>query len=150
MKLLAVLVFHYLLDTRSSGSSMHFGSFASLLLPSLATASLIVCEPPQYVRPYILPNLEGRELLLGDDVFRLLVTKNSSGGAFTLLGTNGQTGIQVTTHYHANFFETFFLFKGGIKLWATGNESRYLLPGDFGSVPHDTYHAYQVFNFPCQ
>jgi quercetin dioxygenase-like cupin family protein len=110
--------------------------------PPSDVKSIVVQTAPSYVRPYILRNLYGEALQLGDDVFRILASNASTGGAFTLLGTNGQINQAVPTHYHTHFYETFFCFKGRVRLWV-GDEARELLPGDFGAVPHNQIHSYQ-------
>lgn len=117
-------------------------SAAAALLSS--DSALVVDTAPDYTgTPYILPSLYGRGLQLGDDVFRLLATKNSTAGAFTLLGTNGQSGSAVPFHYHALVYENFFCVKGRIRLWVN-NEARDLTAGDFGAVPHGQNHSYQI------
>lgn len=91
----------YLLSFAFATSSAYAVSSSSDIFAADNTTnltSLWVTTPPSYVRPYMLANLDGLELQLADDVFRVLVSSNASGGAFTLLGTNGQTGIQVNPH----------------------------------------------------
>jgi quercetin dioxygenase-like cupin family protein len=119
--------------------------FAAATSASLLTntSRLIVDIAPSSPAPYILPNLYGDALQLGDDVFRLLCTKNSTGGAFTLLGTNGQLNSAVPAHHHANVYENFFLVKGRLRLWVN-SEARDFYPGDFGAVPHLQNHSYQI------
>lgn len=104
--------------------------------------SLIVPETPTFVRPYVLRNLDGTKLQLADDVFRILVSNESSGGAFTLLGTNGKQNEIVPVHYHSRFYETFFCLKGRINVWVD-DEVRILGPHDFAAVPHFQNHSYQ-------
>lgn len=130
----------------SSAVLLSLTSLVAAVAPYVNTTSaLVVTEPPTDVRPYILPNLEGTKLQLGDDVFRVLVSKASSGGAFTLIGTNGKLGTQVPAHYHTKFYETFFLVKGRIRLWVE-HEARELAPHDFGAVPHNQNHSYQIID----
>lgn len=114
--------------------------------------SLVVSEAPDYVRPYILPNLEGeqqpsshcilplpadpysgKKVQLATDVFRMLVTNASSGGAFSLLGTNGVHGLVVPEHYHSEYYETFFCVKGALNVWVD-DQVRRLTAQDFGAV----------------
>lgn len=152
--LLDSLLFGYLVNLSfkmispvSSVLILSLTSLAAAVTPYVPAnlSSLVVKDLPTTVRPYILPNLEGTKLQLGDDVFRVLVSKASSGGAFTLLGTNGQAGIQVPAHYHSLFYETFFLVKGRIRLWVE-HEARELTPHDFGAVPPSQNHSYQIID----
>jgi hypothetical protein len=54
------------------------------------TYSLFVSEPPNHVRPYVLPHLSGPAVQLIDNVICVPVTKNSFGGAFSFVQLNGQ------------------------------------------------------------
>lgn len=94
-------------------TALGFSPFASAGL-LYTTSNVIVDDTPTSVRPYILPNLYGTALQLGDDVFRILVSNKSAGGASTVLGTNGQLNSAVPAHNHHLVFENFFCFKGPV------------------------------------
>ena len=104
-----------------------------LAAPTTATYPLVVTEVPKSVRPYVLPYLTEPGVQLRDDIIRIPVTVNASGGAFSLLRLNGQVNYAVPTHYHSRFYETFFAIKGRVTLWAD-QEARILAPHDFGAM----------------
>jgi quercetin dioxygenase-like cupin family protein len=125
------------------------GIFSILSISLLINASCIVAKSleversPTTSRPFVLRNLDGQQVQLADDVFRVLVSPNASG-VFSLLGTNGQgSPTRVPAHLHLKYYETFYVVKGAILLWI-GGEARRLGPGDFGAVPSDTVHSYQI------
>ena len=72
---------------------------------------LVVTEPPTFVRPYVIPYLNGPAVQLIDDVIRFPINNESSGGSFTLLQLNAQNYIrsgyddlfQAPRHYHTRF-----------------------------------------------
>ncbi|RDW85233.1 RmlC-like cupin [Coleophoma cylindrospora] len=133
---------------------MRFSSFTSyaLLAPLAACSSIWVTEVPDYVRPYAIPQYQGRAVSIGDQVYRFPVTGPASGGAFTLLGTNApaSTSLGVLPHLHERHYENFFNFKGRFQLWSQyGNETqqtRILGPGDYGGVPENTIHTFQILD----
>ncbi|KAJ3337663.1 hypothetical protein HDU93_000741 [Gonapodya sp. JEL0774] len=104
-------------------------------------AFIDVKKTPQSAKTYIVRHLEGTTLQLGSSIFRIPVTKNSSNGEIAFLSTADMVNAAVPPHFHAKAFETFFLVKGRVKLYAN-NEQRILLPGDFGAVPERTVHSY--------
>lgn len=69
--------------------------------------SLVVPSPPDHLRPYVLPYLEGTVSANGDRAYRFPVTNLSSGGAMTLLTTNiiGSNGLSVFPHQHRSLRE---------------------------------------------
>lgn len=114
--------------------------------------SLYVDEAPQYVRPYVLPKERGQTVRVGQQVYRFSVTGNSSGGAFTLMQTNApdSTELGVLPHIHKLHHENFYCTKGRFQLWAkiddSIEQSRVLTQGDYGTVPHNTIHSYQILD----
>jgi quercetin dioxygenase-like cupin family protein len=112
--------------------------------------SLIVDEAPQYARPYALRKGTGQAVQVGSQVYRFSVTGNSSDGAFTLMQTNAATGagLGVLPHIHKTHYENFYCTKGRVQLWtetnATGEAARVLTQGDYGAVPHNTIHTFQI------
>ncbi len=126
---------------RLSSGIVILGQF--LIPPSTATYPLLVTEVPTFVRPYVLPYLTEPGVQLNDDIIRLPVTTNSSGGAFSLFRLNGQVNRAVPTHYHSRFYESFFTIKGRVTLWAN-QEARELGPHDFGSMPPFQNHSFRL------
>jgi len=127
---------------------------ATWALASSATNSLVVTDAPDYVRPYVLRKGGGPNVRVGQQIYRFSVTGNSSGGAFTLLQTNApdSTALGVLPHVHKLHHENFYCTKGRVQLWAkldvNGSEeqSRILTQGDYGTVPHNTIHTYQILD----
>lgn len=123
-------------------------------ISALTSATLIVDEAPQDVRPYVLPKNHGLAVVIGAQVYRFSVTSNSSGGAFTLLQTNApeSTTLGVNPHIHKTHYENFYCTRGRFQLWAqpydyeAEQQTRVLTQGDYGAVPHDTYHTYQILD----
>jgi quercetin dioxygenase-like cupin family protein len=114
-----------------------------------ALSSLIVDEAPQTVRPYVLRKLSGASVAVGQQIYRFSVTGNSSGGAFTLMQTNApeSNALGVLPHLHKTHYENFYCTKGAVRVWAKTNsssEGRLLTPGDYGSVPSNTVHTFQM------
>ncbi|KAL1619522.1 hypothetical protein SLS56_010066 [Neofusicoccum ribis] len=115
-----------------------------------AASSLYVDEAPQYLRPYILPKMGGQAVAVGAQIYRFSVTGNSSAGAFTLMQTNApdSSELGVLPHTHKAHYENFYCSKGRMQLWAktnaTGEQARVLTQGDYGAVPHDTIHTFQI------
>ncbi|KXT15102.1 hypothetical protein AC579_6472 [Pseudocercospora musae] len=123
--------------------------FLGLLAPA-AQASLWVDKAPSYVRPYAIEHYaNANALTIGTQTFRFPVTGPSSGNKFTILMTNApESGdLGVLPHIHEQHNENFFCYKGRFQLWAhKGNdtEARLLTAGDYGSVPVDTTHTFQI------
>lgn len=114
-------------------------------------ASLVVDEPPNFVRPYVIPHNHGPTLAIGSTAGRFPVTSPSSGGAITLLTTNGgaSSTLNVFPHLHQRQYENFFCSRGSVQLWMQGkNESsqnvRRLSAGDYGASPPNTTHTFQI------
>jgi quercetin dioxygenase-like cupin family protein len=129
-----------------------------LLLSTLATAvhrhgpesRLVVREAPQHLRPYVLRNLDGQSVAVGQQIYRFSVTGPSSNGAFTLIQTNApeSTTLGVFPHFHKLHYENFYCTKGGVRVWtetnATEDQGRLLTQGDYAAVPRDTLHTFQI------
>ncbi|KAF4950363.1 hypothetical protein FSARC_13227 [Fusarium sarcochroum] len=113
---------------------------------------LVVDQAPNIPRPYVLPKGFGRAVSVGSQVYRFSVTGNASDGAFTLLQTNApsSTGLGVLPHIHKAHYENFYCTKGQFRLWAESHSSaqqgRQLTPGDYGAVPPNTKHTFQVLD----
>ncbi|ESZ96362.1 hypothetical protein SBOR_3245 [Sclerotinia borealis F-4128] len=133
---------------------------SSVLAVGLASANRIaardnssvwVTEVPDYVRPYAIAHYDASGCVIGNQVYRFPVTGPSSGYAFSLLATNapGSTDLGVLPHIHEKHYENFFNLKGRYQLW-TGKdgdeETRVLTAGDYGSVPINTTHTFQVLD----
>ena len=114
-----------------------------VISPATAGYPLVVTKVPDFIRPYVLPYLTEPGVQLNDDIIRLPVTTNASGGAFSLFRLNGQVNRAVPTHYHSRFYESFFAIKGRVTLWAN-QEARVLGAHDFGSMPPFQNHSFQL------
>ncbi|KAF3017076.1 hypothetical protein E8E14_006698 [Neopestalotiopsis sp. 37M] len=114
--------------------------------------SILVDEAPQYARPYALRKGSGQAVQVGSQIYRFSVTGNSSDGAFTLMQTNAATGagLGVLPHIHKTHYENFYCTKGRVQLWAetdaAGESARLLSQGDYGAVPHNTTHTFQIMD----
>ncbi|KAK1634346.1 hypothetical protein BDP81DRAFT_408170 [Colletotrichum phormii] len=93
--------------------------------------SLLVDQAPETSQPYALRKGAGRAVAVGEQVYRFSVTGNSSAGAFTLMQTNAPDSSDL-----------------GFQLWAqtnsSGEQARVLTPGDYGAVPLNTVHTFQI------
>ncbi|KAH8660757.1 RmlC-like cupin domain-containing protein [Tricladium varicosporioides] len=114
-------------------------------------SSIWVNTVPTYVRPYAIQHYDAGGCVVGQQVYRFPVTGPSSDNAFTLISTNapGSTALGVLPHTHQIHYENFFNYRGRFQLWTEkdGNEnSRLLGPGDYGAVPHNTTHTFQILD----
>ncbi|OHE98045.1 hypothetical protein CORC01_06714 [Colletotrichum orchidophilum] len=115
-----------------------------------ACKGLVLDQAPETSQPYVLRKGSGRAVLVGDQVYRFSVTGNSSAGAFTLMQTNApdSSALGVLPHIHKTHYENFYCTKGQIQLWAktnsSGEQARVLTPGDYGAVPRNTIHTFQM------
>jgi quercetin dioxygenase-like cupin family protein len=135
-------------------SAMFVGGL-SLLVSVVAAAraapnGLVVDEAPQFVRPYVLRKFSGQSVAVGEQIYRFSVTGNSSGGAFTLMQTNAPSSkeLGVLPHLHKIHYENFYCSKGTVQVWAktnaTSEQARVLTQGDYGAVPVNTIHTFQM------
>ncbi|KAL3457562.1 quercetin 2,3-dioxygenase [Aspergillus heterothallicus] len=122
-------------------------------LHAATSKSLEVEDAPSSVRPYIMRHYaHAQALTIGAQTYRFYVTGPSSGNAFTLMGTNAPTSasLGVLPHIHQRHYENFFNLKGQYQLWAQKDnatqQSRILGPGDYGSVPRNTTHTFQILD----
>ncbi|KAF3800422.1 hypothetical protein GCG54_00014221 [Colletotrichum gloeosporioides] len=118
------------------------GLFATASSLSTETVPLVVERAPSNVRPYVLRYSTGDAYQIGADIYRVLVTEQSSGGAFTLFTESGRENLQITTHRHQRYYETFFAVRGGMTMWING-ETRALQASDFATVPQNQNHSFQ-------
>ncbi|PYH45991.1 RmlC-like cupin [Aspergillus saccharolyticus JOP 1030-1] len=126
----------------------------TLALPassSSSSTSLIVENAPEYVRPYVIRHYShARAVTVGTQLYRFYVTGPSSGYAFTLMGTNAphSDSLGVLPHIHQSHYENFFCSKGSFQLWAQSEnatqQTRVLSAGDYGSVPRNVTHTFQI------
>lgn len=134
----------------SSGSSSSSSSSSSNS-PG-AASSLWVTEVPTAPRPYAVRHYGIDGLAIGAQVYRFPVTGPSSDYAFTLISTAAPASgyLGVLPHVHQTHYENFFCLKGRLQLWTADadtfahEEARVLTPGDFGAVPHNTTHTFQI------
>uniref|UniRef100_A0A060TCB3 ARAD1D38214p n=1 Tax=Blastobotrys adeninivorans TaxID=409370 RepID=A0A060TCB3_BLAAD len=120
----------------------------------LSLDDLYVTDPPSSVRPYVIPHLsEANGITIGSQAYRFYITGPSSGYAFTLMGTSapGSSALGVLPHIHQTHYENFYNFKGRYQLWAQGADdktqaARQLTAGDYGSVPRNTTHTFQILD----
>jgi quercetin dioxygenase-like cupin family protein len=94
--------------------------------------------------PYVIEAGSGRAHVLLGEVGRALVGAEESGGAMSVMALDGPRAERpIPLHYHDSEYEFFYVLRGAVQLWAD-EESRVLQPGDFGSIPPGTLHAYQL------
>jgi quercetin dioxygenase-like cupin family protein len=108
--------------------------------------------------PYALLKGHGLPLGEGDTWNRFPVTGNSSGGAFCIMNTHGpgEPGKvpRLFPHIHKKTYENFYARKGRVQLWGqdlegflkntTVQQTRILGPGDFGAIPPNGIHTFQM------
>lgn len=129
-------------------------NYASLPRRQSSTSSLWVSEVPTSPQPYAVRHYGIPGLSIGSQIYRFPVTGPSSDDAFTLISTaapaSGSLG--VLPHTHQTHYENFFCLKGRFQLWTAdaatyaNEEARLLTPGDYGAVPHNTTHTFQVLD----
>lgn len=122
--------------------------------PAASTSSLWVSEVPTSPQPYAVRHygIPGTEVY--GQVYRFPVTGPSSDNAFTLISTAspGSGALGVLPHTHQAHYENFFALAGRLQLWTAdadtyeNEEARLLTPGDFGAVPLNTTHTFQVLD----
>jgi quercetin dioxygenase-like cupin family protein len=120
---------------------------------SAARSSLYVDNAPDHVRPYVIERYANAQAVsIGQQIYRFPVTGASSDGAFSMLMTNSPASdaLGVLPHQHQRHHENFFCNKGRFQLWTDkaglGDEqqSRVMASGDYGSVPRNTTHTFQI------
>jgi quercetin dioxygenase-like cupin family protein len=131
--------------------SLVAGSVA-VSIGSNARSSLYVENAPDHVRPYVIERYANAQAVaVGQQIYRFPVTGASSGGAFSILMTNSPASdaLGVLPHIHQAHYENFFCSKGRFQLWTNkygDEEARVMLPGDYGAVPRNTTHTFQVLD----
>ncbi|KAF2706661.1 RmlC-like cupin [Pleomassaria siparia CBS 279.74] len=111
-------------------------------------SSLHVHSAPTFVRPYVIEHYApAQAVALGQQIYRFPVTGASSGGAFSLISTSSPSSSELGSipHRHQTHHENFFCLKGRFQLWAE-DEARLLTVGDYGSIPRNTTHTYQILD----
>lgn len=122
--------------------------FAGLSHLAASRSSLYVENAPTFVRPYVIEHYaHAQAVSIGQQVYRFPVTGPSSGGAFSILSTSAPSAgdLGVLPHHHQIHHENFFCLKGRFQLWAE-DEARLLTVGDYGSVPRNVTHTFQVLD----
>ncbi|KAL4891448.1 RmlC-like cupin domain-containing protein, partial [Aspergillus ambiguus] len=116
-------------------------------------SELYVENAPSSPRPYVLPHYaDSHAVTIGSQLYRFTVTGPSSDYAFTLMSTNAPASgsLGVLPHIHQKHYENFFNFKGRFQLWAQHGDGeqqgRLLTQGDYGSVPRNTTHTFQILD----
>ncbi len=130
----------------------HASAASVISVASRSTSSnLYVDVAPQYLRPYVLPRGSGEAVRIGNQVYRFAVTGNSSDSAFLLMNTNApdSTQLGVLPHIHKAHYENFYCAKGRAQSNLTSESpenTRILTAGDYGAVPQDTTHTFQILD----
>lgn len=123
--------------------------------PSLAPkSSLWVSEVPSSPQPYAVRHFGIPGTAVYGQIYRFPVTGPSSDNAFTLISTAspGSGALGVLPHTHHTHYENFFCLQGRLQLWTSdaetfeNEEARLLTPGDYGAVPHNTTHTFQILD----
>jgi len=109
-----------------------------------AVAKLVTAHGiPEARQPYVLMAGEGERLVAADQLFSLLQTSASTGGAFFSVLTEGPAGQPIPWHYHKHHNENFFCLAGRMTMWVNGEEIT-LYPGDYCQVTPGTVHSYRL------
>ncbi|KAF7915480.1 uncharacterized protein EAE98_011083 [Botrytis deweyae] len=137
--------------TSTLASSVLTAGLVSARITARDNSSVWVTEVPNYVRPYAIAHYDASGCQVGSQLYRFPVTGPSSGGAFSLLATNAppSTDLGVLPHIHQKHYENFFNLKGRFQLWTEkdgDSETRLLTQGDYGSVPTNTTHTFQILD----
>ncbi|KAJ5295038.1 hypothetical protein N7508_009859 [Penicillium antarcticum] len=134
-------------------SLLLLASFSAGLAQSATLEELYLENAPSSPRPYVIPHYaNSHAVTVGDQLYRFTVTGPSSGYAFTLMSTNAPSSgsLGVLPHIHQKHYENFFNFKGRFQLWAQKDsneqQARLLTQGDYGSVPRNTTHTFQILD----
>ncbi len=98
--------------------------------------------PPSSPKPYVIRHLQGTKATALGFVFRVLVSTESSGGAFTMLTVTGPITQPLTPHYHPESIETFYCLKGHGSFFAQ-NSARVLFQNDFHLLAPSNNHTIQ-------
>lgn len=122
--------------------------------PAASTSSLWVSEVPTSPQPYAVRHYGIPGTSVYGQVYRFPVTGPSSDNAFTLISTAspGSGALGVLPHTHQAHYENFFCLSGRLQLWTAdaetyeNEEARLLTPGDFGAVPINTTHTFQILD----
>ncbi|CAG8976730.1 hypothetical protein HYALB_00012528 [Hymenoscyphus albidus] len=122
-----------------------------LAFAQACTATIWVDTVPDHVRPYAINHYDAGGCVIGKQYYRFPVTGPSSDNAFTLIATNApeSTDLGVLPHRHEVHYENFFNYKGRFQLWTNKDgveETRVLTPGDYGAVPINTTHTFQILD----
>ena len=138
-------------------STVALSAILSLFAVTVRAKSLWVDTTPNSVMPYALLKGRGVPLGGGDTWNRFPVTGNSSGGAFCLMNTHAPGaagGPRLFPHVHRKTYENFYARKGRVQLWGqdldgflkntTVQQTRILGPGDFGAIPPNGIHTFQM------
>lgn len=115
------------------------------------SSSIWVTEVPTSVRPYAIKHYSAQGYVVGQQIYRFPVTGPSSDYAFTLISTNAPESkvLGVAPHQHQTHYENFFNLRGRFQLWTEKygeDESRVFIPGDYGAVPINTTHTFQILD----
>ncbi|KAL1612555.1 hypothetical protein SLS60_000783 [Paraconiothyrium brasiliense] len=114
-------------------------------------SSLVVTNVPDYVRPYVVRAYTLDGVRIGSQIYRFPVTGPSSDNAFTLISTAAPASSElgVLPHIHQAHYENFYNLRGRFALWASKDNmtsGRIFTAGDYGAVPHNTTHSFQILD----
>lgn len=133
----------------SSHSCIHSGVVASAEIEETVMTTGVVDHAPQTVLPgrpvpYRLEAGAGRAHLLLGEVGRVLAGAEETDGKMSVMTLCGPAASRpIPLHWHKNEHDYFYCVRGQMQAWADG-ESRILNPGDIGSAPPGSVHAYQL------
>ncbi|KAF2635864.1 RmlC-like cupin [Massarina eburnea CBS 473.64] len=131
--------------------SLAFTALLGLTTAQANNNSLIVTKVPDYVRPYIVRAYSIDGVRVGSQIYRFPVTGPSSDNAFTLISTAApaSSDLGVLPHIHQEHYENFYCLRGRFNLWASKDNAtsgRVFTPGDYGAVPQNTTHTFQILD----
>lgn len=121
-----------------------------------APKDIIVDRAPDHLRAYMLPRFRGRHIrLTKTQTVTYSITANSSDGAFTLVQHNGKVShwLNARPHTHKRTHEHFYCTRGRCGMWSkkensttATDEARIGSFGDYGNVPPDTMHTFELLD----
>lgn len=93
--------------------------------------------------PFVVRADEVIPVALRDDVFRFLVTKERSGGSYSVSLVDVPVGGGPAAHVHEAAEEWFYVL-GGAPLFHVGDQHVELAAGDLVHIPRGTLHWFEV------
>lgn len=114
----------------------------------MSTTESVTHALPESGSPYFVERGAGEKLVVFDQLFTHLVTGKQTDNQFEAFVTEGRPGRAVPPHFHSRTHEVFYVIEGAVRLWVDDrngiHDTTLLRAGDFGFVPANVVHSYQV------